>query len=430
MSAPPRLNCDELPMQGIIVSLIGRRLAIAGLSLVVLFGVFRCLTTADGSNQWHDLAYLWLSGKAWASGISPYSADYVALGKSSLELAGVTERPYAFFYPPNWSVLTIPMGLLPYSVAGPSWVILNIILVIGSQIAIFFSLKPEKRSYLVLLAALAYCFALNGTRFNLVLGQTSILIMFALSLLMLGIARNIFWLKCLGVVLVMLKPNVGMVLVAPMILYDYRAVIVAGAASLAMCIPALMIETPISIIHRLSASIATYGDYPINSPQAQTGVSTLIYVSIGADVSAVALSLIAALIAAILFTLYMHIQREKDCVWFAYLWIASAMAAMMVRFHMHDMVIITLLIQPLLLFKMNHIARAGFILGLLLLIKPERLAIMLHFYSRDAALNLSNFLGANLLASLGMLAVTLALLAYLSQLWMNKLASGARSSEA
>jgi hypothetical protein len=90
---------------------------------------------------------------------------------------------------------------------------------------------------------------------------------------------------------------------------------------------------------------------------------------------------------------------------------------------MHDMIMIALLVQPLLVFKMNNVVRAGCLASMLLLLKPERMAVFLNLYSQDAPRNMSNFLGANLLASLGAMGVAIALLVYLFQLGRNRGAS-------
>lgn len=394
-----------------------RQLLVFSISVLLAAVLARYLSViVSSTNHLQDFAYLWLAGKLWASGISPYGPDYAMLAKASADLADVAERPHAFFYPPAWSSITIPISLIPYRLATPLWTILNILAIISSQLAVFFAIRPEKRSNVALLAGLLFCFAMNGTRFNLVLGQTSIIVMLSLSIMVLGIARDSFWLRCLGTTLVMLKPNVGIVLMAPMLLYDFRAVFAAGGISLLLSIPALLTESPASMISHLAGNIASYGTYPINMPAAQTGVSTIIYVINGANISPGILSVAGGLIAFALFSCYLKIRAASDMKWFGYLWITVATAAFMVRAHMHDWILVALLVQPLLLFRMNNVVRAGCIASMLVLLKPERIAIFLNLYSQNAPANMSNFLGANLLASLAVMGVAIALLAHLFQL--------------
>jgi hypothetical protein len=421
--APFNFIQEKLSPPGEPMRVSRRGLVITILSVLVTVGVARCLLILSPRNQLHDFAYLWLAGKLWVSGISPYSAEYVRLGKESLELSGVAERPFAFFYPPNWSVITIPMGLLPYRLAGPLWTGFNIVLIVASQIAIFFAIRRDKRSTIALLVALVFVLFVNGTRFNLVLGQTSTLVMFALAVIALGMARDMFWLRTVGIAIAMLKPNVGMVLVAPLLVYDFRAVLAAGAISLVLAIPALLIESPVSIISNLASSIASYGNYPINMIDYQTGVATIIHSMTGVESSPVLLSIIAAFLSLALFLIYSRSVKRDDNFWFGYLWIASATASFVVRFHMHDMVMVALLVQPLLLFKVSNAVRALCLASMLLLLRPEKLAMVLHFHAEGAATNVSNFLGANLIASFAMMGVMIALLAYLTQLWMSRSAA-------
>lgn len=395
---------------------IGRRLSILVLSLVIAAGVLRCMLTLPEGYYLHDFSYLWLAGRTWAEGLSPYSADYGRVIESLPEASFIKARPYLFYYPPNWSAFVIPLSFLPLSVAGIVWTGLNLLMLTGSQIAIYFSISEKRRNLILLLVALAFCFALNGTKFNFRIGQTSILVMFAFSIMILGVARNSFALRAIGIALVMLKPNIGMILVAPMLLYDFRSVIAGAVLTLLLSIPAFLIESPMSIGRQLAMNIASYGDFPVNMVAAQTGLSSIIYAVTGADTSPILLSLLGACLSLLLFAWYWRQEEREHNPWFGYLWIGSAAAAFMVRFHMHDMVIIALIVQPLALSGMSLGVRCAAVAGLLSLWKPEGLAIFLKFYAEGARVKSSNFFGANLVTSIGMMFVVLALLMYLYQL--------------
>ncbi len=178
---------------------------LAGAVLAALYLSVKALNTQDGL----DFRLIWLSGQLWMSGVSPYSSDF-----SEAYLAAFGEGPNTHFwvYPPYWIALSAPLSMLPFRSALMVWNLLNL-----GLLGLTAWLTAERISAVVAQRRIAFLTIfifgglLQATPFALALGQSAFLVAAGAAVFIKGyVERKQVWLAA-GVLLLMLKPHLGLV---------------------------------------------------------------------------------------------------------------------------------------------------------------------------------------------------------------------------
>lgn len=262
----------------------------------------------------YDFRYLWVAGKMWAEGVSPYDAAYQQVGAAAISSGHV---PLKWVYPPSWWVIVTPLGLLDLKSANLVWNGINIVLTLAASVLLALAYKrtfPDQRlptpllnalfQHVSTLAALHVFFmaALEATAIVMSVGQTSTVIYFGVAALLYGLSGGGRAWAVAGLALVFLKPQIGLVFGVVLLFQGRdlrRQVIVAGFLSLALAAPALLSDpmAPLAFVQ----NVAAYDGMTIaNLPQAMTGLRLLVWEGFETDLGNTAALLITLALALVL----------------------------------------------------------------------------------------------------------------------------------
>lgn len=281
-----------------------------------------------------DFPYILTAGRVWMAGADPYGPAFTAAGAGTLP-AGAA----AFAYPPNWWVIAVGLAALPAGVALIAWKLLNLVAAGAAGLLFVRSarrLQPDTPDWLpyLFLACLFSCGAMAAA---LRLGQTSILILLGLALLIDGLAFERGWRQVLGLVLLLLKPQIGLLfLLLALTRPRMRSVAARGcAATAAACLPTLFSLGLAGTFHSAANFLANLGSYdmlPWNWPTYMSGAPFL-FAAIGLRLSPLAAVAIAWVVADIALR-----GRQTDSV--TAFWLVSAGAVVaIIPLHLYDFVL-------------------------------------------------------------------------------------------
>lgn len=382
----------------------GTRLRLLLVLTGLLAGVVVAHSAAVGllrESPHNDFGYLYVAGRTWILGLDPYGPGYdVANHQAAARPSFLPLWP--FFYPPNWWPVATSLALLPFRAAAALWVIIGIVGMIAAQAIINRIFVSDRRAWLLpLLVAIAYTFASTGTVFDMWLGQTSPWEVIAYTLVLLGLIRRSDGLAGLGAALVMMKPNIGIILLAPLLLRSggWKVLAIGAAIMIAATAPVFAQFGVGPTIKGFLNNLSHYEDVPANFPQAQTGLGTIIYFLSGLSLSPQSLPVVGATCAAVAYRSAVGHDRCPESELFVFMLAGIASAVFFARVHIHDLILVGLLIQPLMTRWSGRWPEWFAATGILLLLAPEKITNALNL---DPGIDprYNNFPHANLLASI------------------------------
>lgn len=274
--------------------------------VAIAYLVFKTATLA--AEPGYDFRYLWVAGRMWLDGLNPYEPQYQQVGAALISQGHV---PLQWVYPPSWWLICTPLGLLDLKHANVAWNVLNIILLIAGSLLITRSYRaafPDEKVVLPGLgdllagrvdataAHLLVMAALQATMLVFAAGQTSILIYFGVAAVLYGLTTNARWWTVIGLVIVFLKPQIGLILAASVFFHGSllrREIITAAIISALLATPALLADpgSPLAFVR----SVATYDAMTAaNLPQAMTGLRLVVWELAHLDIGNMAAAAITA----------------------------------------------------------------------------------------------------------------------------------------
>lgn len=256
-----------------------------------------------------DFNYLWGAGKMWAQFQSPYSAEYSAFlnEQSILQYEGASV-PY--FYPPNSILMVAPLGLLSLQSASVAFTLANLAALIASSllfaritklIGVSIDLAYPFLLHLGLISAGWYAgkiiFAYNAPMLITYLGVIMVLY---------SILSQRSWYLIIGLVIVLIKPQIGIALLIQCLLSPslrrsaFFAVGITGLASIIGLLPGGVIQS----LQNFFGNLSVYSGFYANLTEHTSGLGFAIYVFTGHDLSAfLLLSLMIGFILSYIFWL-------------------------------------------------------------------------------------------------------------------------------
>lgn len=198
---------------------LGRR----GWIIVLLILVPLCVLIATrvvNSMNYHqnsiDFYNFWLAGHLVTEGQSPYNSAQWIAGYPPYVL-DITLNP-AFLYPLPLALLFAPLGWLSFKAAYITWVtLIQLMIVISLGILLF--IRPNPRAKLFLIPLLAGIILFRPTILTLTQGQLSAFILCVLALLALIWDRGKWFWGGLLLGTLMLKPNLGVLIIALLVIW-------------------------------------------------------------------------------------------------------------------------------------------------------------------------------------------------------------------
>lgn len=221
-----------------------------------------------GGGSSGDFKYVWLAGELWSEGLSPYTDVFETRGE---EMFTDGSRPRFWAYPPNWYLPAQALALPGFEAAAMLWRVLNIAFLAAGAALILRALPaPAWRQALFLLLTAV----MTATGTTLYLGQTSALMFLGIALYVFALARGGTAAMILGLVILGLKPTVGLVL-ALFLLPSRRwwpAMIAAAAITAALALPPVLLHGWSETLSGIASRLEGYASLGPNLPRNVTGL--------------------------------------------------------------------------------------------------------------------------------------------------------------
>lgn len=381
------MTTDALHHDRLRIGLYWLSLAVLIVSQIYLLP--KMLSTQDGL----DFRLIWLAGKLWASGISPYSAEFLEAYKATF---GDGPNSHFWVYPPYWWGISRPLASLPFETALLVWNVVNYaLLILGAALVSFFPKeRPNAVPYAVrFMSILALLSLVQATPFALALGQTSFLVLGGLALLLVAMEGRNRVLCAIGVALVMLKPNYGLFLIICLLRYRWcwRPII---AVACAYIVASLLVAAPLGLVDTVSGFLQNLSDYDAphisaGQPENLTGLVHLLQIMGISIPSSVALGL--CLTVSIVTGLV--VKSSVDV-----LLAVAVFSAFLVPLHTYDLTFCVLLLVVLSLRGTRGILLVSLV-PFVFLFRPYNLAALSGVTNPDV---MTSFQGS-LLASMGLM---------------------------
>jgi len=197
-----------------VIKSTGKRWWIIVFFVVVAICVLIAISVVNSMNYHQnniDFYNFWLAGHLVAEGQSPYNAAQWVAGYPPYVL-NITLNP-AFLYPLPLALLFAPLGWLSFKAAYIIWVtLIQLMIVISLGILLFFKSNPRTKLFFIPLLAGIILF--RPTILTLTQGQLSAFFLCTLAFLVLLWDRGKWFWGGLLLGLLMLKPNLGFLIIA------------------------------------------------------------------------------------------------------------------------------------------------------------------------------------------------------------------------
>jgi hypothetical protein len=256
-----------------------------------------------------DFEYIWVAGKIWAEGGNPYDASFSALSTGIVERSDPLHR---WAYGPHFWPVAKALILLDHETARLVWGTLSCVLItcgVGWSIAAM----PAERRFSLLSGSTLFLYAsvCTPTILCLISGQYAAFIFAGAALFSLGLVRQSALATIAGLVLLTLKPSIGLPFVAlALALPDgWRLVTTAACAALILAAPGLVSTGIAPFVTGYLDGVSAYSSYAPNAPNELTGVTTLLWHFAGINVSPLLLLVFAM---GLIVVLRLRLGRSLD----------------------------------------------------------------------------------------------------------------------
>jgi hypothetical protein len=255
---------------------IRRLVPIIAMSVVVgsvlLAGVIRRQGAKDV-----DTRYFYAAAKCWAAGKSPYEpAVYDAAFWASFG-----SHPDAMFvaYLPTLMLVVLPMAPFDWPAAAMLFSLMNF----GAAMVLFWACYRMVREFVGWPLGLRHWFwvvlasTIGGIAGTIFTGQTSVFIIAACAIAIVGCRIQSKWLTVVGLIIATAKPHISGPLILFILLFEprgRRAIGIAAGFLVAVVAYAAVVDS--NLFHSYLNSIHTYNALATNSPAKQIGVMPLL----------------------------------------------------------------------------------------------------------------------------------------------------------
>jgi hypothetical protein len=289
----------------------------------------------------YDAAFILTAGKVWSAGLDPYGPAFV-------RFAGTYIPPHMaiWAYPPQWWPIATGLARFDDDTAFLIWKLANIAALLGGGVLLYRVAQKLGAGTPLWAATLfgATLAASDVTRTTFQLGQTSMLILLGFALLMHGLAHGRRVPQVAGLMLLLLKPQFGLLYLLLLGVYPRtrRTALIAVGLTALICVPLLAVfglDGTIRSAFGLLHNLAGYSAQKWNRP---TEVSGLPYVAVQLGLPAISplLCVVAAAVASVLWMRRSTAARSgaPDLVLFWLVPLATFM--LIVPLHLYDFTLV------------------------------------------------------------------------------------------
>jgi len=194
----------------------------------------------------HDCRFWYSAGKAWLQGESPYNFSVFSRMWISEFNGDPRTKNHAFVYPPAILIIGIPLSLLPWDTARVVFRLLSVFSFFGSCILMLLIMSYASKDMLRKRSTWMYCamccllFSVMQTMFQ---GQTPLLVMFGIMLLVYGWQRGLVAACILGCLFASLKPQMSFFFILYVFFAGGHKKVLAGAAVVVIITALLLVSS-------------------------------------------------------------------------------------------------------------------------------------------------------------------------------------------
>lgn len=350
------------------------------LLLIGLVNIGTKIFNVSETSGW-DFRVVWISGKIWLDQLNPYLLDTFEQYNNFMPKG----FEHLWVYPPNWSVVSIPISYLPFSYAVILWNITSISLLSYALFLFMRSINSKMNKTLLIsyfFVVLSLFFFSHSLGVNLSLGQTTTIVTAGILFYFQGILVNNNKTIILGALLLCLKPNLAIVIIPIYLLFkrDLKIISLIVLLVIGMSIPAFMLSGLLPTLNGFLNGLKEYVKFKVNTGADLTGLSHIFYIITNKNVSSVLLTFAGAFstIIALFFLFKSDPVKQKKTVCAAFVYTIT-MVLFFVPLHSYDWILLLVLLA--LLPELNKVLVCSVCIATLLMIRSK---------------NLENILGLNL----------------------------------
>jgi hypothetical protein len=241
---------------------------VGAIAIGALYLVYKALF--QGGADKSDFNTIWFAGYLWSHGTDPYAPD-VLVAAPPLFTPG--QNPTLWAYPPSWWLITRLLGLFSPERAAALWAGFSLLCTAAGSLMFARSIG-RFAPHIVLIAFIIFQCFMTAVVAALQTGQTILLVYLGMGCLSYGLLHRRRWLQIIGLTIVMLKPQVGLVVIAAILAFPGTLVIVAAAsvASLLLAMPAFIADGPMAELGGMLRNVTQYGAFWANQPKLMTSL--------------------------------------------------------------------------------------------------------------------------------------------------------------
>lgn len=370
------------------------------LSLLILGLINIGLKIFDiGNTTGWDFRVIWISGKIWADQLNPYILD-VFNQYNTFDPKGFE---HLWAYPPNWSIITIPISLLSFPIAVIVWNLFSVFMLVYALYAFsshnsYWKNKCQRTSYLLFVVSIV--FLSQAMANNLFLGQTTLLVMAGATFYFHGLLSNSPKRVIVGAVLLALKPTLALVILPSYFLFSWnaRSISIVIVAVMLMSLPALFLTGAVDTITGFLDGLSVYSKFKVNSGAELTGLAHLIYVVTGNNVSGILLTILGSVTTFIVLSILMRSNSaEKERLVYGAFYCIITILFVFTPLHSYDWIVIFLLLP--ILPQLNKLLMVVSAIAMLLVFRSGNLESVL----KVSSVSTTTFMDTTLLTAVSMI---------------------------
>ena len=220
-----------------------------------------------------DFRYIWMAGRLWGEGISPY--ELVFTTRAASDFPEWTYPLLVWVYPPCWYPFALAFAQAPVDVAHRTASILALLsTIVGIWVVWRSSQTVARRPDWALLAIMAFILSASVATVTIREGAAGFVAQLGLAFIIAALLRPNQFMMTIGIALSVFKPQIGLPMCVALLLIggNIRPLILAAICDLLLSAPAFLLHPPVEMARAIIDLSSKYTGAEINLPNAMTGV--------------------------------------------------------------------------------------------------------------------------------------------------------------
>lgn len=342
----------------------------------------------------YDFRFLWVAAKMWSVGADPYSEAFFGFMQDTNPTG---PPPSSFFYPPTWWPLSIVLPTDDILLANWAFnfscivMLLISVMIVGNATARLWGERagiasvPWRIVFFVQGVAFLALAATETTAIHLSSGQTTAVVVLGGALLLLGFHDHKAIWRIVGLVLLLLKPQIGLPYAAAYLANAprraLRDLVPAGFITSLLAVPAIF-NDPLALREFVTNASSYQGASIANHPAAMTGLRSAVHALSGLEIGNFVPLVVSCLLAMLLGIYLLEKGRRADARLLVPLTTVVVLA--IGSLHYYDFTLLILSIP--LLATLSAPRCLVFLSGYALIFRADSLGTAIGFYDHDVGI--------------------------------------------